>query len=49
MLSTPTTTEINPLVRAVAAPPSLSWDEDANRKASQSIAESLALLLHTIV
>lgn len=44
MLSTPMTTETTPFVRPVAATPKLSWDEDANHRASQSIAESLALL-----
>jgi len=44
MLSTPTTTQTSSFVRPAAAAPSVSWDEEANRRASQSIAESLALL-----
>ena len=44
MLSTPMTTPTTPYTRPATPAVPLYWDEEANRRASQSIAESLVLL-----
>ena len=49
MTSSPMSIEVGAIGRSAGVPSTLAWDEEANRRASQSIAEALALLREIFV